>query len=140
MGTRYYLADEVYMTPAQIEDAIGNEDVFVCHRGSKGRGGLVFSLGINPIYLFNFPPSTRIANDNNSNIETFGELVKAIKSDGSELRMPGEVAERNYEHIEAWLKSHRGYGDWDMFIDSIDVESLFVPGKNADGYLKAKLN
>jgi len=141
MGTNFYLADEMYMTTEQIERAKSLVDgaSFVCHK-SHTKDGDVFSLGIDPVYLFSFPANIRLINDNSSGIKTIGELVQAIESEGSKLRLPNEVAEQDYEHIENWLRSHRGHEEWDRFINFIDVESLFKPRKNANSFFSARSN
>jgi len=101
MGTNYYLADRRYMTSEQIKKAESflDENAFVCNQSYNGERKL-FSLGIDPFYLFNYPANTKIINDNSSIIGTFGELVKVIESDDSKLRMPDEVEKKDYEYIE----------------------------------------
>ena len=106
MSTRFYLADERYMTEAEITDAeVFDESALICQK-STGPDGAIFTLEIPNIPFYNLRRESRVVNDNNNmEIEIVG--ISLMLREATAKTITSHHAKRDAELILAELGDAR---------------------------------
>lgn len=109
MSTEFFLADERYMSEAEIADARSfSESALICQK-SKGSTGAVFTLEVPNITFYNLPRDTRVVNNNNNlKINTVGDLIDATREETSRV-IPRHEAEQDAKAELAELRDERKF-------------------------------
>ncbi|MBI2651969.1 hypothetical protein HYX00_00765 [Candidatus Woesearchaeota archaeon] len=143
MATSYYLVDPRYMTPAEIEQAYRfDQNALICDkrldgRDPKGNQQFVYRLEAPNIIFFNLPPDVRIVNNNNdTEVQTIGDLIAQIRKTKGRITTIDEAAKIDEESHRQWLQSHLKMEGWKSFLSPCD----FVPISTAMQYLSRVYN
>ena len=139
MGTDYYLADPMYMTPQEIERAHHFDyGAVICNKrldggDSDGRIKLVYTLEVPNIIFFNLPPDVLLVNSNNDlQVRTISDLIAQIRRNQGRVITVDMAAEMTKESHEQWLRSRPNTDAWNSFLSQYD----FVETPTAMQYLK----
>ena len=118
MSTRFFLADERYMSEIEIEEAKAfDESALLCQK-SRGPDGAVFRLEIPTISFYDLPRDAKLINDNNNALtERIGDLIDATRAEKSSIITRHQVEQEAKVAFARLREQRRGEEkEWAAFL------------------------